>query len=125
LTWPDELASVPVRTQPDRQNEDEMTQADIQSIIVRICLNAADYSRAIAPLPHCRKSWSQRSAGNQHESSINRMLITSYVFLQIIGKKLTPETVPIAGTRWHRQVFRESLPHKLAKSPIHKTVIAQ
>jgi hypothetical protein len=41
--------AVPGRTQPDFQNEDEMTQADIHLIIVRIFANAADYGRAITP----------------------------------------------------------------------------
>jgi hypothetical protein len=51
LTLPEELASLfrYVHNQ-EPQNEDEMTQADIYSIIVRIFTHAADHGRAITLL---------------------------------------------------------------------------
>jgi hypothetical protein len=111
--------AVPVCTQLRPSNEDEMTQADIHWIIVHILMTAADHGRAIAASPAVGRAGASDRHEDQHGSAINRPLVTSSVFMLIVGRN-SIQRRPIPGTRRHRQIGRESLPHIRVKSPIQK-----
>jgi hypothetical protein len=95
---------------------DETIEPSRWRLRLRVC-NLLD--EAIQP------STSHRGASdpqeNQHESAINRTLLTSYVFLLIIGRKLALKTATIPDTRKYREIGQSILSHKCAKSSIQKT----